>query len=125
MEARVGIEPTHKGFADLSLTTWVPRPLLEQKLSVLFHCTGNCLRASTADDLRQSWAKNLADFVCHSSIIPTECVIIPEGGLSFLVTEAVLTFTHRSIQSIHDCCIAMAERVQPRTGYPETFKDRV
>jgi hypothetical protein len=25
LEARVGIEPTHKGFADLSLTAWVPR----------------------------------------------------------------------------------------------------
>ncbi len=29
LEARVGIEPTHKGFADLSLTTWVPRPNAE------------------------------------------------------------------------------------------------
>ena len=27
LEARVGIEPTDKGFADLSLTTWVPRLL--------------------------------------------------------------------------------------------------
>jgi hypothetical protein len=25
VEARDGIEPSHKGFADLSLTTWVPR----------------------------------------------------------------------------------------------------
>ena len=30
LEARVGIEPTHKGFADLSLTTWVPRRLAER-----------------------------------------------------------------------------------------------
>ena len=32
MEARVGIEPTHKGFADLSLTTWVPRLNLHRSL---------------------------------------------------------------------------------------------
>ena len=29
LEARVGIEPTHKGFADLSLTAWVPRHLAQ------------------------------------------------------------------------------------------------
>ena len=33
MEARVGIEPTHKGFADLSLTTWVPRLKSEKRNS--------------------------------------------------------------------------------------------
>src|SRR5579872_4158831 len=34
LEARVGIEPTHKGFADLSLTTWVPRPCSLRRRSV-------------------------------------------------------------------------------------------
>jgi hypothetical protein len=29
VEARGGIEPPYKGFADLSLTTWVPRPAFQ------------------------------------------------------------------------------------------------
>jgi hypothetical protein len=33
LEARVGIEPTYKGFADLSLTTWVPRLAKMERLS--------------------------------------------------------------------------------------------
>jgi catechol 2,3-dioxygenase-like lactoylglutathione lyase family enzyme len=57
----------------------------------------------------QSWAKNLADFVGNSSIIPTDCMSIAESRLGFLVTEAILTHAHRSIQSAHDRCIAMAE----------------
>jgi hypothetical protein len=31
LEARAGIEPANKGFADLSLTTWVPRRGLSLK----------------------------------------------------------------------------------------------
>ena len=30
LEARAGIEPANKGFADLSLTTWVPRLMNSQ-----------------------------------------------------------------------------------------------
>jgi hypothetical protein len=110
LEARVGIEPTYKGFADLSLTTWVPRPLLSKNVQryLTALATAYALQRQT---IWATWAKNLADFVCHRSIIFTDCVSIAELRLSFLMPEAVLTHAHRSIPSVHDRCIAMAHSV--------------
>ena len=40
MEARVRIELTYKGFADLSLTTWVPRHLFHYKQLIINNSAG-------------------------------------------------------------------------------------
>jgi hypothetical protein len=42
LEARVGIEPTHKGFADLSLTTWVPRLVSLERTNRCVIVTARC-----------------------------------------------------------------------------------
>jgi hypothetical protein len=43
MEARVRIELTYKGFADLSLTTWVPRLFSSKDFQLLSHYAGTHL----------------------------------------------------------------------------------
>jgi hypothetical protein len=54
LEARVGIEPTHKGFADLSLTTWVPR-LGRAVLNILFSSFHSC-RSQSGWRRRAEWS---------------------------------------------------------------------
>ena len=40
MEARAGIEPANKGFADLCLTTWLPRRSTAERRKILEARTG-------------------------------------------------------------------------------------
>ena len=54
----------------------------------------------------------MADFVCNSTIIFTDCVSIAHCRFSLPMPEAVLTDPHRSIQAVHDRCIALAECMQ-------------
>src|SRR5438067_5828350 len=42
MEARVGIEPTHKAFAEPCLTTWLPRRQRDCKLMEFAHVASLC-----------------------------------------------------------------------------------
>ena len=68
LEARVRIELTHKGFADLSLTTWVPRP--EPVTSEEWRVTSNNVRGAPS---RSSLV------TCHSSL-PSEIFGAGDGG---------------------------------------------
>jgi hypothetical protein len=49
LEARVRIELTHKGFADLSLTTWVPRLHSESSCRISKIGAGNGIRTRDFD----------------------------------------------------------------------------
>ena len=53
LEARVGIEPTHKGFADLSLTTWVPRPCESEQR---FETEPVHLRSTSQLETKEIWS---------------------------------------------------------------------
>jgi hypothetical protein len=91
LEARVGIEPTHKGFADLSLTTWVPR--LTQSTSAPdgsptaeHEQTGKNLERETGFEPATS---TLARSHSTTELLPLDVKIIPHptGNRGFLPRE--------------------------------------
>src|SRR2546427_5014547 len=57
LEARVGIEPTHKAFAEPCLTTWLPRPLNTVRIKLSAECASQSLGGWERWTERHPWLR--------------------------------------------------------------------
>ena len=95
MEARVGIEPTHKGFADLSLTTWVPR------LNLSIIAKTRLARKHRVPLGRAAWRGSGLSIVLRgvSERISTCRIVYATGEEDHLMPNALADFGDRDVEA--------------------------
>ena len=91
MEARVGIEPTHKAFAEPCLTTWLPRPPDRFSIKAQNVCASQSLRGTAKFRCVSGRCASSSQF--GRCVLRTEIAIAVRRPLTLLHTPMLMPTT--------------------------------